>query len=228
MSMTFKNGNSTLKIETKGIDRAAAKIKGYGSINVKTPSCIKNYKELMAKLEKLNGDATKAVQKAVRDAKTAVPGYVATEVMQNYNVKKKEVNERLKSKGKGSMKVAGIEVDNIELLYEGNLMTPSSNSLGMSPRTREQLDTKKKKTITVQIKKGSKKKLPDGVFLGENGSGQDLPFQREGGNRLPIRTIRTVSVPQMITSSKVNEAVADKISEKAKTRLDHYVQQMLK
>lgn len=228
MSMTFKSGNSTLKIETKGIDRAAAKIKGYGSINIKTPAGIKNYQELMEKLERLNGDATKAIQRAVRDAKKSAPGYVASEVRQVYNINAKDINKHVKSKGEGKVKLSGVEVENIAIKYEGRQLAPTARMFGLSPKTREQLDSKKKKEVKIQVKKGQTKKLPAGVFLGSNGSGTDIPFQREGADRLPIKSIKTLSVPQMVTASNVGEAVAEKVSETAKKRLDNYVKQLMK
>ena len=71
--------------------------------------------------------------------------------------------------------------------------------------------------------------MPDGVFLasaGGEGSVQ-IPFQREGSERYPIKSIKTLSVPQMIENKKVQPIIQEKIDEGLSKRLENHVKQML-
>ena len=79
--------------------------------------------------------------------------------------------------------------------------------------------------VNASIHKGQKKALGSDVFLGQSGSAGtiQIPFQREGVKRLPIKAVKTVSVPQMIDNENVNAAIYERIGVEGIKRLNHHV-----
>ena len=62
----------------------------------------------------------------------------------------------------------------------------------------------------------------------ENGAGLNLPFQRKSSKRTDMKSVRTISVPQMITNETVAENIQEKIKDGLSKRLDHHLEQMAK
>ena len=83
-------------------------------------------------------------------------------------------------------------------------------------------------SITAEIKKGKRVTLSDEAFLGTNKGTGMIPYQRDGDGRTPIRSIKTVSVPQMVTNPEVAEQIQKNIDEGLSKRLQHHVEQELK
>ena len=54
-----------------------------------------------------------------------------------------------------------------------------------------------------------------------------MPFQRESESRYPIKSIKTLSVPQMIENEKVQPLIQQNIDEGLSKRLENHVKQML-
>lgn len=185
---------------------------------------LKNYKDICKRLDKLSEASGKAVQSAVKDVKKAAPGKAADAVRERYNIKKKDITAALVSTGKGTVQVKGVEVENVALLYRGRPLAPSS--AGMFNLTPKERPEKKAYKVAAKITQ-QKSQLGPGVFIAGNGSGANMPFQRVGEERLPIKAIKTVSVPQMITNEEVSEKIMDGVSEKLQTRLDHYTERAL-
>ena len=99
----------------------------------------------------------------------------------------------------------------------------------------------KAKPIMVEIHKGKKKELtPDsgweGPFLRKvkfrdpDADGY-VPFQRkprQGGGKDHLKSVRTVSIPQMITNETVAKEINKSISEGLAKRLDHHLERYSK
>ena len=81
--------------------------------------------------------------------------------------------------------------------------------------------------ITAEVYRGKRKTIGT-AFLGSNGGGGYIPFQREGDRRTPIKSIKTVSVPQMITNPRVSEKITEAIDEGLRKRLEHHLEQEMK
>lgn len=220
-----------------------------GSMNIS----ISDYKKLCDDLRAINTDTEKAISRTVSDFKSRAPGWVSSAVTEEYTIKKQEVKSSLKGAKKvGTIKVAGQMVDNIQLDYRGRSLTPTH--FKMSPR--KPSDKRDKKTrlipggniegfagevaavrpirgpkIKVEIHKGKKETLNGKYgpkpFLATNGHGTFLPFQRMGDMRESIVSIKTTSVPQMITNEKVSEDIQKRIEEEMGKRLEHHIQQAL-
>ena len=88
----------------------------------------------------------------------------------------------------------------------------------------------KAQTITVEIHKGQKVELSGkyapAPFLATNRGDGYIPFQRQGEERSDIVSIKTTSVPQMITNEKVAAAIQDKINEELPKRLEYHASRM--
>ena len=82
--------------------------------------------------------------------------------------------------------------------------------------------------ITAEVYRGKRKTIGSTAFLGSNGGGGYIPFQREGDGRTPIKSIKTVSVPQMITNPRVSEKTTGAIDEGLRKRLEHHLKQEIK
>lgn len=65
-----------------------------------------------------------------------------------------------------------------------------------------------KKGVTVRIKKSGGRKLIKHAFIGNQGR---TMFMREGTKRLPIKSVKTVDVPQMFNTRHINANVLARI-----------------
>lgn len=113
---------------------------------------IRNFKQSMKELEAMRGKSETVIKRLVSDARTRVPGWVATEVVKVYNIRKAEVmpnKEGKKIKAAGSIRVKGDTIDELEIVYKGRLLTPVH--FGMTPKA-----PKESYTLTMQVLKGKK------------------------------------------------------------------------
>lgn len=149
--------------------------------------------------------------------------------MGEYNIQKKDINKAKKAvvKGKSQIRIKGAKLDDLSTIYRGCLLTPTHFS--MKPTMRPSKN--RPYIVSAQIKKaGGRVPLGKRVFLGASGGNgsKQIPFQRKSDNRYPIISIKTVSVPQMITNKKVSEGIHKNINEGLEKRLDHHLKQALK
>lgn len=221
-----------------------------GSMNIS----IEDYAKLCANLKEINADAEKAIRRTISDFKSRAPGWINTAVSEEYTIKKTEVKQSMKgAKKRGSINVSGIQVDNIGLEYEGRRLTPihfhmrpkkpsakrdknkrfipGENITGFSGNVAA-VNPIKAYQIKVEIHKGRwvtlQGKYDTTPYLSSNGGGAYLPFQRKGEERKPVVSIRSTSVPQMITNEKVSKDIQNRIEEGITKRLEHHVEQALK
>ena len=196
---------------------------------MQTKVTMPNFAKMVGDLQGLNKDVDKAISRTISDCKQRGPAQVTKAVTAVYGIKSKEVTEAGKdakrgAKTVGSIKVKGVSVDNVQLVYKGRLLTPVHFS--MTPKTRP--DNGKKYKVRAAIFKGAKKTLGSGVFLASSGAAgtTHIPFKREGKKRLPIEAIRTVSIPQMITNEKVAADITARMEELLQTRLQHNTERL--
>lgn len=206
---------------------------------------IKNYKTVMKKLD----DKKKAPQKVMKalssDARKRVPGWVATEVTQTYGVKKSEIT----GKKIGDVKVQGSDVRNMKVIYSGRPLTHTHFS--MSPKVpkegggytlkatvlkgqRKTLGNVKKLTKAQRAAlaknftgSGSKSSDKSPIMLMRANGGQYLPFQRKSSNRKDIDVVKTISLPQMVSSERTAGNIQQAINEGLEKRLDHHMKRYM-
>lgn len=192
---------------------------------------LKNVTDIKEQLEKIGQRSERVVNRTVNDFKTRGPAWISAAVSETYNIKKSEVSAALSSgQPVGKTKVAGKLVNNVKLVYRGNLLTPLH--FKMRPSSRPAPDKRgkvKPYNVTAEIFKGQRKKLGTDVFLGKGrNTDKSLPFQRKGKERLPVKIIRTLSIPQMIKNEKVSESIMKNISTGLGKRLEHHMNRELK
>ena len=219
-----------------------------GSINI----AIEGAEDLKAKLAKMNKQSETVVKRTVSDFKSRAPAWVSAAVTEYYAIKKSDVKGAMTGvkKGIGKIKVAGVTVDEISLVYSGRLLTPTHFKMKpTTPPKKRDKDTrlipgqniKSDKAVgdvaivnplapyqvTAEIKKGHRVTFPGQTFLGTNKGAGYIPFQRQSDERTGIKSIKTVSIPQMITNEQVGEEIKKKIDEGLSKRLEHHLQQEL-
>lgn len=193
-----------------------------------TQIVIKGYEDVIKELKGMEAKSKKVINRTVGDFKTRGPGWVSQEIVKEYNIKKKEISSSLsEKKNVGTIKVSGTSLDNIQLIYRGRLLTPTH--FQMKPTTRPAKG--RAYSVTAEVKKSSgRKALSSKAFLANSGAAgtTQIPFQRTTDARLPIQSIKTLSIPQMITNKTVTENINERISTELKKRLAHHVDTILR
>lgn len=205
---------------------------------------IENFQQLLADVKAIEGAGKKAITNTLKDVKARAPGWIASEVVQVYNIKKGEITP---SNGKpkkmaGTIRVRGETFEELAFTYEGRLLTPVH--FGMTPKAPPQ---GKSYTLKMQVIKGKKQvigrykntRTPGGPFskrshnilMGTGNAKADgtnwIPFQRMSPVRTNIEKFTTISVPQMVTSERTHEAIMTKLTTETSKRLDHHLSRAL-
>ena len=188
--------------------------------------------DVLKTLGKVPEQSERAMKATVNDVRTRAPGWINKAIRADYTVETKEIKKSLKvRKGEGQFSLGGFVVDNIVLEYKGRMLTPIH--FNIRPKSKP---SRRRYNISVEIKRGRRRRLAGKVqysrppFLaGTNGAGSTtIPWQREGKARLPIVPIKTLSVPQMISSqTKVKPNVEKAINEGLRKRALHQIERFL-
>jgi len=191
--------------------------------NINIPGLSKLKKDL----DTMNKDSEIVVKRTISDFKSRAPAWVGAAVTKTYGISKGDVKGAFKGvkKGIGSIKVSGVEVENMGLVYEGRTLTPTH--FKMKPTS----PPKKRPApyqITAEIFKGKRLRLSRHAFLATNRGGGYIPFQREGAARYPIKAIKTVSIPQMLGNETVSKDIMENIETGLEKRVVHHLEQILK
>lgn len=180
-------------------------------------------------LERKQRNMGKAINATVSDFGRRGPGWISQEVRKVYGVDAKTVKSDYKGYEKeGKVKVGGVKIDNVKLKYSGRVLTISH--FKMTPKARPS----KPYQVKAEIIRG-RKRVVNKAFLADP-SGPVLAFKRtkaKAGSkgkaikyptRYPIKTIKTVSVPQMVESKMVSPELQKRIGVELKKRWDHNVE----
>lgn len=190
---------------------------------------IDGYDEVIKGIQDMQSKSEKVVNRTIADFKSRGPSWVAQEVVKEYNISKKEVNETKKGvvKGRSQIRIKGAKLDDISIVYRGRVLTPTH--FAMKPTMRPARN--KHYVVSAIIKKsGSRVNLGSNVFLApaSKNSTTQIPWQRKSDERLPIDVTKTVSVPQMITNQGVEQNIHQRINKELRKRLEHHLEQVRK
>lgn len=206
---------------------------------------IANLHQLSANLQGIEENSRKAIERTLKDVKARAPGWIAQEVTAVYNIKRGEITPSTGGKPKkmaGSIHITGETIKELSLTYKGRLLTPVH--FGMVPKSPPK---GRSYTLKVQVLKGSKKVLgrykntrtrggpfsqrSHNILMGtgntKEGGVNWIPFQRMSKTRTDIKKVTTISVPQMITSTRTNKAIMSRLNTETAKRLNHHVKQAL-
>ena len=206
---------------------------------------IKNYKGLKKQLDDKKKGHKKVMKALLSDARKRVPGWVATEVTQTYGIKKSEIT----GKQIGDVKMQGNDIKNLKVVYTGRPLTHTHFS--MSPKMpkeggsytlkatvikgqRKTLGNVKKLTKAQRAalaknftSSGAKSSEKSPIMLMRANGGQYLPFQRKSSNRNDIDVIKTISLPQMVSSERTSANIQQAINEGLQKRLEHHMKRYM-
>lgn len=203
---------------------------------------IRNYGALQKRLDDMKKAPKAVLENTLKDARKRIPTWVSAEVAKQYGIKKAEVNS-----GAGSVKVTGNSIDELKVTYSGRMLTPTH--FGMTPKS----PGKNAYTLRAQIIKGQKATLgkvkkptkAQRVELAKNFSRSGsqhsshspimlmptgatyIPFQRKSQRRSDVLPIKTISVPQMVSSERAKPEITKAINEGLEKRLDHHMSRLM-
>lgn len=203
---------------------------------------------LHKKLDEMREAPEKVLRNLTADAKKRVPGWVAAEVTKQYGVKKKEVTgQKL-----GKVTVKGTTIKNTRIIYQGRTLTPTHFS--MTPKapkpnrgayTLKATIIKGNRTTLGKVKKLTKKQRealgknfrregtqnsdhsPAMLMPAAKGSSTYIPFQRKSKARNDVEAVKTLSLPQMVSSERTEEGIYKAINEGLSKRLDHHMERFM-
>lgn len=213
---------------------------------------VENYEQIVGQLKGMRGKSETVIQRTMSDMKNRVPGWVANEVVKVYGIKKGEITPSKAGKGgkkAGSVRARGETIASIEIVYTGRVLTPTH--FGMTPKappagrgyTLKASILKGSKSTLGKVKKLSKKQR---AMIGKNfrrqgtrssdhspimlmrTGGTYIPFQRKSTNRKDLEAIKTVSLPQMVSSDRTKDSIEKAINEGLEKRLEQHMKLLLK
>lgn len=174
----------------------------------------KEIKQIAIKLQQF----PKQVPRATASALNRTLDYTATltkkEVTKMYSIKQKDVGVTLKKKraSKGSL--------NASIQSKGQTI-----ALTKFPHNPKQYRPRNKK-VKVKVKKQEGYKViktSPAAFVQTMNGGTHI-WMREGKSRTPVRLLRTLSVPQMISNDEVINTIQEKSGEKLHERINHEIE----
>ena len=206
---------------------------------------MRNYMQTLKQIQNIEGKSEKVIQRVMSDVRTRVPGWVASEVVKVYGIKKSEVTPAKAGKASrtaGSIRVTGDTVEALQIVYRGRALTPTH--FGMSPTAPkgtytlkatilkgnratlgkvEKLTKKQRANIGRNFRRQGTKNSPNSpIMLMPTGSTY-IPFQRKSQDRDDVQAIKTISLPQMVSSERTEDQIMDAINEGLNKRLAQHM-----
>lgn len=203
---------------------------------------------LHKKLDEMKAAPEKVLRNLTADAKKRVPGWVAAEVVKQYGVKKGEIT----GQKVGTVTVKGNTIKKTKIIYRGRTLTPTHFS--MSPKapkpnrgayTLKATIIKGERATLGKVKKMTKKQRaalgknfrregtqnsdhsPVMLMPASNGSSTYIPFQRKSQSRSDVEAVKTLSLPQMVSSDRTGPGIQKAINDGLGKRLDHHMERFM-
>lgn len=154
-----------------------------------------NFPDIARQLDQLQQDVAKqatarAINRTMDQSKTAM----SREIRGEFNISASKVNQSLR-----------ITRANFHSgLYRMQATLESPTQRGRSLNLINFAARQTAKGVTVQIKRGTGRKLLAGAFIANQGR---TVFQRVGKARLPIKALQTIDVAQMFNTKRINAKV---------------------
>lgn len=189
------------------------------SLSIKT-----DFKDVQRSLDRLSLDLQKrvvpaALNKVAAKAKTEMKQQITGE----YNLKSAEVNERLRViKAGRSLNQWLAVLDPFASRKRGR----SLNMIHFLENKTTLAEAKRRKSggtvnqLHFKIKRVGGKKLVEGAFIGNKGR---TVFVRTSGDRLPIKALSTIDVPQMFNTKRIQSKVLARIEKELQVEFDRAI-----
>ncbi len=175
-----------------------------------TISIRNNFPEVAAKLDRLASDVgnkamVRALNKTIDQGKTQMARQISSEFRVSVGTAKERLKVYKASAHNGAFRfVATLEATKkgkgrsmnlIAFMTSGKVSKASAKRNGRADLAGQ---------LQLQIKRGGGKKAIKGAFIGNDGR---TVFVRTGKDRLPIKALNTIDVPQMFNTRRVNKVV---------------------
>lgn len=189
------------------------------SLSVKT-----DFKDVQKSLDRLSTDLQKrvvpaALNKVAAKAKTEMKQQITSE----FNLKSAEVNDRLRIIKAGRELAKWVAVlDPFASRKRGR----SLNVIHFLENKTTLAEAKRRKAggtvnqLHFKIKRVGGKKLVEGAFIGNKGR---TVFVRTSGDRLPIKALSTIDVPQMFNTKRIQSKVLARIEKELQVEFDRAI-----
>lgn len=189
------------------------------SLSIKT-----DFKDVQRSLDRLSLDLQKrvvpaALNKVAAKAKTEMKQQITGE----YNLKSAEVNERLRViKAGRSLNQWLAVLDPFASRKRGR----SLNMIHFLENKTTLAEAKRRRAggtvnqLHFKIKRVGGKKLVEGAFIGNKGR---TVFVRTSGDRLPIKALSTIDVPQMFNTKRIQSKVLARIEKELQVEFDRAI-----
>ena len=201
-----------------------------------------NFPDVIKRLERLPDDvANKAMARALNATVQQAQGDMAREIGREFRLTQGEVRTRLRiarASSKGPLKLtASLLVTNgrgrslnlarfmEKVVTLAQARTRMKGGEGGQHALRNGAMTRKALELRFQIKRTGGKKMIKGAFLGNDGR---TVFIRQGKDRLPIKALSTIDVPQMFNTKRINAAVRDAMLKRFRSNFDRELRAVLK
>lgn len=207
---------------------------------------IDNYRALKKQIDDSKKAPGKVMRALMSDAVKRVPGWVASEVTEDYGIKKGDITKQKA----GSIRIVGSSLSSLKFIFAGRVLTPTH--FNMSPKspnpggsyTLKATIVKGQRSTLGKVKKLTKKQRAalgknftrsgtqssdhSPIMLMHTGNKQAdgtnyIPFQRKSTDRKDIVAIKTVSLPQMVSSERTRDDIHRVINEGLQKRLEHHM-----
>lgn len=211
---------------------------------------VKDYKAAKKALKKMKKVPATAVQRSLSDVRKRAPGWVANEIVNVYGVSKSEVTgEKI-----GTTKVSGVSIDKITIKYRGRRLTPVH--FHMSPTAPKsgaytlkasiikgnrktlskikKLTKKQRKNIGRNFRHEGTRNSPRSPWMLQTTGAKSadgvpyIPFQRRKQPGKPQYAMRTLSLPQMVSSERTNENIVNALQTNLDKRVSNHMKQLWK
>lgn len=160
--------------------------------------------------------AKTVMSRAISRAITAGRTQAGREAAKNYAIRQGRVSERARiTKPSANAPVAELKFSGPSLNIADYRVSPSKP------------DPARRPVLRVMVSKTGGMRPMRGPFLLNLRSGSIKAFKREGRARYPIRPVFGPSIPQLVGSEQVSEAVIDRMVEVMDKRLDHEINREL-
>lgn len=160
--------------------------------------------------------AKRVMSRAINRGLTAGRVQAAREVVKDYNVRQRQVNEKARIRKTSANRLEA------SLSFSGPALNIADFKVS-PPRPQPA----KRPVLRVSTSKQRGPKPYKGAFLIPVRAGKYRAFRRKGKERLPIQNVWGPSIPSLVGAERVRNAVQDRIQEVIITRLDHEVNREL-
>lgn len=201
--------------------------------------------EVYKGLEKIATAMPKIVKATISDVRSRGQAWISKGVREEYNIPQSDIKSTFRgTRSNGTVKIGGVEVDNVEFVYNGRFLTPTH--FDMQPKSRpfqrtayDEYDItmkvfQKKPRKKIHGKSGKGKPFLAHASRKNQEGGKSIVFQRvrKGGKivpRLPIDPFKTIAVPQMIQDGKGNTkpSVIKAVGDGMEKRFDNHWKRFL-